>query len=151
MYQFILEPLLNHRKSVEDNLQKELGVCKTCLAEENRKLRTCKKEKNKTLEEMQQKQEDGITVSEALLYFDFINRLSRDLDKQKQRLSAIEKVYHRKREEVIEAVKKRKILEKLKEKELAEYNQRLEKSEQDFINEAAISQFNRRRIKDALP
>lgn len=144
MYKFTLEPLLNHRKSVEDNLQKELGVCKTCLAEENRKLRTYKKEKNRVLGEMQQKQQEGITVSENLLYFDFIDRLSRDLDKQKQRLSEVKKKYNRKHNELIEAVKKRRILEKLKEKQLDEYNQRLEKSEQNFINEVAISQFNRK-------
>ncbi|MBW1940994.1 MAG: flagellar export protein FliJ [Deltaproteobacteria bacterium] len=144
MYQFTLEPLLNHRKSVEDNLQKELGVCKTCLAEENRKLRTYKKEKNRVLGEMQQKQQEGITVSENLLYFDFIDRLSRDLDKQKQRLSEVKKKYNRKHNELIEAVKKRRILEKLKEKQLDEYNQRLEKSERNFINEVAISQFNRK-------
>lgn len=146
MYKFTLEPLLNHRKLEEENLQKELGACKTCLAEENRKLRTYKKEKNKLLGEMQQKQGEGITASENLLYFDFINRLSRDLDKQKVRLSEAEKIYDRKREELIEAVKKRKILEKLKDKKLAEYNQILEKSEQDFINEAAISQFNRKKV-----
>jgi flagellar FliJ protein len=144
VYKFTLEPLLNHRKSEEENLQKELGVCKRLLAEENRKLRTYKKEKNRVLGEMQQKQQEGITVSENLLYFDFIDRLSRDLDKQKQRLSEVKKIYNRKHNELIEAVKKRKMLGKLKEKQLGEYNQKLKKTERNFINEVAISQFNRK-------
>lgn len=144
MYQFTMEPLLNHRKSKENKLRKEWEVCKKCLIEENRRLKTYKKEINRVFGEMQQKQKEGITASENLLYFDFMDSLSRDLDKQKQKLSEVEKKYNQKRESLIEAVKDRKMLEKLKEKEFFEYSREIKKKEQEFINEVAVSQFNRR-------
>jgi flagellar FliJ protein len=144
MYRFPLEPVLHHRSFIEENLQKELAVLKKMLAHEERKLNSYRKAKYEFLCELQKKEEEGITVSEIVLYSSFIERLSMDIAKQRERVLEFEKKVDQKREDLIEAMKKRKILEKLKEKKRKAYLQEVMKKEQGFLNEVAINRFNRR-------
>ncbi|MBW1702549.1 MAG: flagellar export protein FliJ [Deltaproteobacteria bacterium] len=144
MYKFNLEPVLNQRKFVEENLQKELAVLKKLLAGEKKMLATFKSEENEVLGELQQRKEESITISDILLYVSFIEQLSRDIEKQEERVLDAEKRFDQKREDVIEAMKKRKILEKLKEKRLKLYQQKVIKNERDFLNEVGINMFNRK-------
>jgi len=143
MYNFTLQALLNHRKFIEETLQKELALFKRSLIDEKKKLKDYEKVRNSLLVKLQQKQRESITVSENLLYLDFLVRMGSDLDKQRDRVLDIEKKFDRKRADLIEAVKAKKTLEKLKEKQLNEYNHKLMKNEQDFMNEAGINMFNR--------
>lgn len=143
MYNFTLQSLLNHRKFIEETLQKELALFKRSLIDEKKKLKDYEKVRNSLLVKLQQKQRESITVSENLLYLDFLVRMGSDLDKQRDRVLDIEKKIDRKRADLIEAMKAKKTLEKLKEKQLNEYNHKLMKNEQDFMNEAGINIFNR--------
>lgn len=142
MYKFTIQPLLNHRKFIEEILQKELSLFKRLLADEKKKLKDYEKARNRFLLELRQKQRKSITVSENLLYFNFLVRLTSDFDNQRHIVLDVEKKFDRKRDDLIEAMKKRKMLEKLKEKHLKAYNHKLIKNEQDFLNEAAINIFN---------
>lgn len=148
MYQFTLQALLNHRKSIEETLQKELSVVKRLLADEKKKLTDYERARNKFLVELQQKQRKSITVSENLLYCNFFVRLDSELDGQRNIVPDIEKNFDRKRDALIKAMKERKILEKLKEKRLKAYNNKLMKNERDFLNEAAINMFNRKYLQE---
>ncbi len=139
MFKFGLEPVLNHRKTVEDNLQRELSVFKTLLKLEKKKLLSFKRAKMKSWGELQQKQMEGISVSEILLYVGFIERISKNLEKQEETVLEVETKFVQKREDVISAMKDRKTLEKLKEKSLMAYKQKLIKNEQSFLDEVAIN------------
>ena len=144
MHKFTLQPLLNHRKFTEDILQKKFSLFKKLLIDEKKKLMICEKARNRFLVELQQKQKESIAVSENLLYFNFLVRLAGDIDKQRGVVLDIEKKFDRKRDDLIEAMKNRKMLEKLKEKHFKAYNHKLMKNEQDFLNETAINMFNRK-------
>lgn len=144
MYKFTIQPLLNHRKFIEEILQKELSLFKRLLADEKKKLKDYEKARNRFLVELRQKQRESITVSENHLYFNFLVRLASDLDKQRDIVLEVEKKFDQKRDDLIEAMKNRKMLEKLKEKHLKAYNHKLMKNEQDFLNETAINMFNLR-------
>ena len=143
MYNFTLQSLLNHRKFIEETLQKELSLFKRSLVDEKKKLKDYEKARNSLLVKLQQKQRESITVSENLLYLNFVVCLTSDLDKQRDRVLDIEKKFDQKRDDLIAAMKERKTLEKLKEKQLKAYNHKLMKNEQDFMNEAGINMFNR--------
>jgi flagellar FliJ protein len=144
MHKFTLQPLLNHRKFIEETLQKDLSLFKRLLADEKKKLKDYEKVRNGFLVELRQKQRESITASENLLYFNFLVRLASDLDKQRDIVLEVEKKFDRKRDDLIEAMKNRKMLEKLKDKHLKAHSHKLIKNEQDFMNEAAINMFNRR-------
>lgn len=144
MYKFQLNSLLNHRKFIEDALQKDLAVLKKILAKERKKLLDYKETENRLKVELQHKRKVSITSSENLLYINYFYRLSKDLNIQKEKVLKAERAFGQKRNELIEAMKNRKMLDKLKEKRLKSYIRELEKTELDFLNEVAINRFNRR-------
>jgi flagellar FliJ protein len=144
MYKFPLEPVLRHRSFIEENLQKELAMLKNMLSIEKKKLGSYRKARYEFLSELQKKEKEGITISEIVLYFSFIERLSNDIVKQRDRIFEAEKKVDQKRSELIDAMKNRKILEKLKEKKGEAYRQEVMKKEMRFLNEVAVDRFNRK-------
>ena len=144
MYRFNLEPVLNHRKLVEETLQKDLALLKISLIDENKRLITYEESKVKLLEELQKIQKEGTTTSDILLYLPYIEQVSKDIERQKNKVLELENKVEQNLKDLLEATKKKKALQKLKEKAFKAYNQNLIKNEQDFLNEVAVGQFNRR-------
>lgn len=144
MYKFSLQSLLNQRKHIEENLEKELSRMKRAVNIEKRKLESITKEKINCQQKLHQKQDDAKKINEIILCFNYLDKLSKDIDKQKRCLKEIEKEYEIKRSELIEAMKKRKTLDRLKEKEMKAFNYSEMKVEQDMMNEVAANQFIRK-------
>ena len=144
MYRFNLEPVLNHRRLVEETLQKDLALLKISLIYEKKRLITYEESRGKLLEELQKIQKEGTTTSDILLYLPYIEQVSKDIERQKKKVLELEKKVEQNLKNLLEATKKKKALQKLKEKAFKTYNQKLIKNEQDFLNEVAVSQFNRR-------
>ncbi len=143
MYKFPLGTVLNHRKFLEENIQKEFGILKRLLVDERKKLADIRNASKKCSKELRQKQQKSLTVSENLIYVQFIEQLSRNFDKQKVRVIETEQDVEKKRVDLVEAMKNRKALEKLKEKGFEEYRKNLMKQEQNFMNEMASVRFQR--------
>lgn len=143
MYKFALEPVLNHREFLEKKLQAELGALKKVAEEEQRRMRAYKKAKNTFLEELKQKQSQSMTMSEIMLYVSFVERLSKDIEKQKEKVADVEKKLEKGVEDLIEAKKNKKTLEKIKNNKAKEYHNALLKKEQAFLNEVATTRFVR--------
>ena len=143
MYKFALEPVLNHRKALEEGIQRELAAIERLAAYEKKKLKVFINRKKSLASELRQKQERGISILESILYVDFIRRLSVQIEKQSELVLAFEKDVNRKREDLIDAVKKRKSLEKLDEKGFRAYMRKALKDEQNFMNEVAVNRFIR--------
>ena len=144
MYKFLLEPVLNHRSFIVENLQKELAILEKILSGEKRNLRSYKKAKYEFLSELQKKEEEGVTISEIVLYSSFVERLSMDIIEQRERIVEAVRKVNQKRDDLIEAMKKMKMLEKLKEKERKAYRQEVMKKEQRFLDEVATNRFTPR-------
>lgn len=144
MYKFNLEPVLNQRKSVEESLQKELAILKKLLANEKKILAVFKKAEKEALKELQQKKKKSVGVCDILLYVRFIEKLSGDIEKQEEKFSDAKKICDQKREDLVEAMKKRKAIEKLKEKSYKQYQQEAARKEQIFLNEVAVNHFNQK-------
>ncbi len=89
-----------------------------------------------------QKQLRGVAISEHILYANFLEGLARNLAVQQEKVKESENKYAKKRDDLIEAVKKRKTIENLKEKGLAAYSRKLLKLDQDFLDEVAICRFH---------
>lgn len=142
MYKFNLESLLNHRRYQEEILQKELADCKNHLTEQQQRLQTIKHKQRKYSNELHQRQKKDGTVSDLIMYFRYIERLSTDLDNQKRQVALAKKQFNQKRKDLIEMMKKRKTLEKLREKGFKAFQQQLQKKERDFMDEVAAKLHN---------
>ena len=82
MYRFKLEALLNHRRHQEEACQKELTQVRRRLTDEREKLERKKKEKQESLEKLQVKKKVSTTVSDIMLYMNYIQQLSKDIEDQ---------------------------------------------------------------------
>ena len=74
------------------------------------------------------------------MYFRYIQRLATDLDNQKRQVALAKKQFNQKRAELVEMIKKRKTLEKLKEKGFKTFQQKMLKTEREFMDEVAAKQ-----------
>ena len=144
MYKFSLEPVLKYRKLLEEDLQKDFAVLKRQLLDEKVRLSNFEQVRDRFSGELQQKQVKSISVSDILLYTDYLQEVSREIEKQSEKILEAEKGLDQKREELVGAMKNRKIIDRLKEKGLESHIQELTKKEQALMNEAAISVFNRK-------
>ncbi len=138
---FSLEALLNHRLHHEEVIQKEMAECELGIRNVKSIVIRIQENKDRITEEIYEKQLQGISISEHRLYHEFLEGLSVKLVLHDAKVKELEKKCEEKRNELIEAVKKRKTLEKLKEKGLVCYSMEMLRLDQNFSDEVAISRY----------
>lgn len=143
MYIFTLEPLLKQRKHIEDARQKELAAIQDQYNTRQKALQYLIATRERCSTRLQRIGAEGARVSEYRLYSEYFKRLSIEAYEMEQALERLEENLAAKREEVVEAMKGRKILENLKEKGLHAYRDRMRRQEMKSADETAISLFNR--------
>ncbi|MDB4442525.1 flagellar export protein FliJ [bacterium] len=144
MYRFKLQALLNHRCHQEEVCQKELAEAQRDLSDAQEKLRCIKRDKRDNIQKLQAMQNERHNASEVLLFINYIEQLSRDLDSQLQQAHSASKHVTQKRDNLIAIMKKRKTLEKLKEKGWLEYQKKMMQAERKFNDEVAATRHIRK-------
>jgi flagellar FliJ protein len=114
------------------------------LDTEKNKLWVLRQKKRKTVLQLQEKQTDGHPASEIKLYIDFVEQLSKKMEAQRQKVMEVERDFSQKRQDLVAAMKNRKILDRLKEKGLQAYEQEQLKKERSIMDEVAGHQFNQK-------
>jgi flagellar export protein FliJ len=137
MYQFKLEALLNHRRYQEEACQKELAQARRKLCAKREKLDRKRREKRESLEKLQAKKNNSTTVSDIMLYMNYIAQLSKEIEEQALRVRKSSKLVDQKRHELISIMQKRKTLKKIKYKEWRAYQQKLIQDERKLMDELA--------------
>ena len=144
MYRFKLEALLTHRRHQEDACQKALAQVQRQLAAEQLKLRRKKEEKRENLRRLQRIQQKNTNVSAIILHVNYISQLTKNIDDQNLFVREITKKVNKKRKELIAAMKKRKTLEKLKERQWQAYQKKMLLNERKFMDEIASTRYARK-------
>ena len=137
MYRFKLEALLNHRRHQEEACQKELAQVRRRLSNEREKLERKKREKQESLEKLQTKKKESTTVSDIMLYMNYIQQLSKDIEDQAMHVHKTVKLVDQKRHELISIMQQHKTLKNLKNKEQQAYQQKLMQDERKLMDELA--------------
>ena len=143
MYTFKLQPVLDHRQLIEDNIKKELAEIRQKVIESQQQMESLKQKEMDTIRALQQEQAQGLSSDQVVAYHVFLKDLSIRMDKQQRLIADIQMQETAKQDELLEAMKKRQILEKLKDQGLDRYHQSVLKKEQTFIDEIAVNQFVR--------
>jgi flagellar FliJ protein len=143
VYQFKLQALLNHRRHQEELCQKELAKAQQDLSNAQKKLKSIKKDKRDNIQKLQSRQTERHSASNILIFINYIAQLSRDLDAQRQQVGQASQRVTNKRDHLIAIMKKRKSLEKLKEKQRLEYQQKMMQAERKFNDEIAATRYIR--------
>jgi flagellar FliJ protein len=137
MFQFRFETLLTTRRSAEEIRQKELAEARRELAAEQTALRDKKSRLRRCMIDQHQAQRDGFRAPAIQLYAPFLARLEREISALQKRVTAAERKVNQKRGALIEAVKKRKMLEKLKEKDRKAHLDAMTRRERKFMDDVA--------------
>jgi flagellar export protein FliJ len=137
MYRFKLEALLNHRRHQENACRMELAQAQRRLSDEREKLEQKKGEKQESLEKLQAKKKEGMNVADIMLYMNYIQQLSKDIEDQAKHVHETAKLVAQKRHGLVSIMQKHKTLKNLKYKEQQAYQQKLMQDERKFIDELA--------------
>ncbi len=134
---FRFESLLRLRKNQENILQREMGNINTHLVKQKDKLDSLQNITSQSREEFNRR--IAVNPDQKLLgvYHDFFKGSQVNNEKQAQVISEVEERAESKREELNEAVKKRRILEILEERHQLEVKRELQKREMAEMDEIA--------------
>jgi flagellar FliJ protein len=146
MYTFNLQIVLDHRQVIEDNLKKELAEIKQQVTRARQQLDTMKRKEMDTATVLKEEQSKGLTSDGVIAYHAYLNRLADRIDCQTPMLGKLVEAESEKQNELLEAMKRRQILEKLKDQGLDRYNRTLLKKEMELIDELAVNRFARKMI-----
>ena len=147
MYTFKLQTVLDHRQFIEDNLKKEFTEIRQQVMAALQQLESLKRKEMDTATALKLEQAEGISSNQVVAYHAYLKQLSDRLNRQNTVANEIKDRESEKQDELLEAIKKRQILEKLKEQDLDRYNQLILKKEMTFIDEIAVNQFVRKTIE----
>ena len=145
-YRFNLEALRRYRQYQEDRLQKELADEQRHLEQAVAVLTQSIAQRDKAEKDLQRYQGQAPTSAQITVFVRFLHRMDEEIKAQRLKVADIEKACGQKRQALLVAMKKRKALDKLKEKGLKNHQAKMNKEEEKFIAEMAINRFtlNRR-------
>lgn len=145
MYRFRLETLLRRRKQIEDMRQTELSEQRVAFDQASAVLDRVAQHRSSVQGKLKRKLAHRSTIDDLITFQRYLQRLTGDLDDQEKIVAAARKKVDEKQARLIDAVKSRKVLDRLKEKESIAHGQRLMQKEQNFMNEIAGNRHLRKR------
>jgi len=88
--------------------------------------------------QIEQKQSEGLSVMELQLFEDEIFHLRQKQSRLKEQLEQMTLMLNQCRLELMHAMRERKVIEKLKDKQLAEYLRKLDQKERILLDEISL-------------
>ena len=146
-FNFRLQAVLNVKTQQENNLKNELGKAIQKLETEKRKLVVLENALNDLDTEFNEKTKKA-TVKKLIEYNDYRSFLTVKIKLQKEKVNCEAQNVDKVREELVKAVKERKILDKLKEKKKEEYLLEQKQLEQKTNDEIVSYNHNESRPGD---
>lgn len=145
MFRFRLESVLNYRRTIEENLLKELSELRRQLSLEEDRLKMMIFEKDRHINDLGSLQKGGVTlqIEDIKLYFSYLNGLELKIKNQGDIIKKFQERVDKKLAEVVDAMKNRKILEVIKERGYREYTREINLKEQRLLDEIAVNRFTR--------
>jgi len=132
---FKLQSVLDLRKQKEDSVKNELAAAMRKLQAEERKLSELENKQDDTVREFNEKTRKT-TVHELVEFNEYLSVLNSRIRTQKENVNIAAQYVDKVREELVKAMKDRKILEKLKDRQYEEFlldQKKLEQKTNDEI------------------
>lgn len=138
---FKLQSVLNLRKQKEDSIKNELANATRKLEAEKRKLSELETMLEDTVREFNERTKKT-TVHELIEFNEYLSLLNSRIKTQKENVNNAAQYVDKVREELVKAVKERKILEKLRERQFEEFLLEQKKLEQKTNDEIVSYNYN---------
>lgn len=135
---FKLQPVLNYRRSLEDQAQQKLAESLNLQRQlEERAVVQCS-ELAAYDEELKSRQKYGVDAAELMLYEERIAHGRRQIRRIQEQLTVLEERIAAEREKLLEASRERQIMEKLKEKQNSAYRREQDRKERTLLDEISL-------------
>ena len=134
---FRFETLLKVHKNRENLLQKELGEILAHKQKQQNRQDFLKDARKNEIKQVNQRMTQNTTIDTHFLYDMFFKGNSIQNNRQKKIISEINTRTEAKREELVEASRKRRTMEILKDRDLEQYISKLAKLETESMDEIA--------------
>ena len=139
---FRFEALLQIHKNKENLLQKELGVILTHKQTQQSRQDFLKNTRENKINQVNQRMTQDTTIDTHFLYDMFFKGNSFQNNRQETIISEIDTRAEAKREELVEASRKRRTMEILKDRDLEQYRSKLAKMETESMDEIASNHWS---------
>ena len=139
---FQFETLLQVHKNKENFLKKELGDILAHKQSQENRSDNINSSMEKNIQEINQRMVQGLDINTYALYNNFFNGSHLQKDRQKTIISEVDLRAKTKRIELVEASRKRRTMEILKERYLKNYKNKLAKLETEAMDEIASNHWS---------
>lgn len=134
---FRFETILRLNKKKEDLLQKGMGQINVHYQRQKDQQQFMQDATAVSKDELNQKKRSGVSVETMILYDNFARGTQTHIEKQNKIISEINTKLEAKREEVVEAMRKRRTMEILKERDMLKERKVRERKETAILDEVA--------------
>ena len=142
---FNLEPLYDYRQRTEELSQKEFAEVNLKLQAEEKRLAEMNELYRNSASEMDGLKERGAPVRDIEMHHLYLEGLMRHIKAQEAAIGQIKKLLEKKRAELIDASRNRKVLEIMKEKSLNAHNLKENKREQKEADDLTSARVREKR------
>ncbi len=144
-FKFRLQKLLEFREMEEEQNQLAFGRVQAEYKFALDELQRLIQHRDTAVDLFCKKQKNGLKIEEFKLFQNYFDKFNEDIQNQRQKIEKIQAILHEKQKLLIEAVQKRKIVEKFKEKRFNQYYSQQLQDEQKMIDEVGTQAFVRKK------
>ena len=134
---FRFETILRLNKKKEDLLQRGMGQINAHYQRQKDQQQFVQNATAASKDELNQRKRSGVSVETMILYDNFSKGTRTQVEKQSKIISEINTKLEAKREEVVEAMRKRRTMEILKERDMLKERKVRERKETAILDEVA--------------
>lgn len=143
-FKFRLQSFLNLKEKLEEQKKLDYGKAVQLLEIEKNKKRFLEEENKKTTSMLKQKMEALIKPMELHSFNQYIDFILKEIEKQTVIIKRAEKIAEEKRLTLVKAMQERKMMEKLKDKDLVAFMEETLRAEQKLVDEITSFQYARK-------
>lgn len=142
-FNFRFASLLKVRENLEEELQLRMAREQSILKGHQDQLAELRDQRRQLLADIEERQKKGVPGSLFMFYMSGINSKELEIVMQENTVASQEKVVSELRGQLVEAMKKRKTMEVIKERDWRNYLREFKREEQNFNDEQAVLRYNR--------
>lgn len=144
MFKFKLQSVLEYRLNIEEKILNEFSDLKRCMEEQKAVLKTLIDKRKDLINDLRSMQCNMMRANDIAALVAYVETIRNKEKEQKIILHQAKEQVEKKRQELIEAVKNRKVMENLRDKHAEEYRKSLNELEQKNSDEMSVLKFGRR-------
>lgn len=134
-FKFRLDPVIRHREYLERLAMLELAKRRQVAAEVQKGIDALHQERKRALEELFNRQQDGMSMDEHGLFINYLDGLAGSISQEEARVIELSKAVAAQQAEVMSATTRKKTIQKLRENQYKKFLEEVSRKQQKELDE----------------